>query len=219
MNEIQKILVSLKGTKEYDILIEMQEMYSRIQNEQSEWYNKTDFTCPSGCGNCCINFEPDLLECEALYMAAWLLENQKETALKIAQNQFPFDNGKTCPLFNKENPYHCSIYGGRSFICRLFGASSVYNKNGKKEWRPCKFLPLDLLNHHVPPVSHRDYTEQETIKLLGAVPPAMSDLMEEALSLQPDNEQTVLLRESLPKSINKLLWIISINNPDNTTAA
>lgn len=29
---------------------------------------KTGIVCSQGCGECCKNFEPDLLECEAVYM-------------------------------------------------------------------------------------------------------------------------------------------------------
>ena len=72
MSQIDGILKKLEGTSVYDVLINMEEAYRRIDEEQSEWYGKTRFTCLSGCGLCCVNFEPDLFECEALYMSAWL---------------------------------------------------------------------------------------------------------------------------------------------------
>lgn len=155
MSEIQNILKKLEGTLVHDILVEVEKDYLRIAAQQKEWYDKTKFLCPDGCGKCCINFEPDLTEPEVLYMAAWLIENQSEKAESISNGKFPFSNGKTCPLYNAEDKYHCSIYGGRAFICRLFGASSAYSKD------------------------------------------------------------TVLLRDILPETINKLYWIIAMNGNDN----
>ena len=94
MSQIAGILEKLEGTSVHDVLINMEEAYQRINEEQGEWYEKTKFTCPSGCGQCCENFEPDLFECEALYMSAWLLENQREVALNIAEGRFPFEKPK-----------------------------------------------------------------------------------------------------------------------------
>lgn len=215
MSQIAGILEKLEGTSVYDVLLNMEEAYQRISDEQNVWYNKAKFTCPSGCGSCCENFEPDLFECEALYMSAWLLENQHEVAMQVAEGKFPFEKEKGCQFYNPNSDYHCSIYGGRAFICRLFGACSNHDKNGKKIWRPCKFYPSSILATHEPPLKHRQYSEKETLNILGDVPPAMSDLMEVALSFIPDSERTVLIREILPSTIKKLLWIISMNDNDN----
>ena len=215
MSQIDGILKKLEGTSVYDVLINMEEAYRRIDEEQSEWYEKTRFTCLSGCGQCCVNFEPDLFECEALYMSAWLLENQREVALKIADGSFPFEREKACQLYNPASDYHCSIYGGRPYICRLFGASSSYSKEGRKSWKPCKFYPSAILATHIPPLEHRQYSAEETAAMLGAVPPAMSDLMQGALSLIPDSERTVVIRDILPATIKKLMWLMDMNDNDN----
>lgn len=215
MSEISGVLEKLNGTNLYDILISIENDYLNIAEIQKKWYEETKFTCPDGCGSCCINFEPDLMEAEALYMAAWLIENQLEVAKKIAKNEFPFDNGKTCPLFNTKSKYHCSIYGGRAYICRLFGASSFYSKEQKRTWKPCKHYPDTILNLHNPPIEHKLYSEDETIKVVGAMPPAMSDLMQGTSSFGTDTKKTVLLRDILPEQINKIFWIISMNGNDN----
>lgn len=220
MSQINGILQDLEGTSVHDVLIQMEEAYDRISNEQDKWYKKTNFLCIDGCGQCCIGFEPDLFECEALYMSAWLLENQRDVALAIADGTFPFDNSslaktKTCPFFNKSSKYHCSIYGGRAFICRLFGACSSYSKKGEKVWKPCKFYPSSVLAMHKPTIEHKQYSYDETMNILGDVPPAMSDLIETALSFIPDSERTVVIHEILPQTIKRLLWIISMNGNDN----
>lgn len=214
-SQISKILEKVEGTSVHDLLLKTEAAYQKIAEEQTPWYKLSQFLCPSGCGDCCKDFEPDLLECEALYMAAWMLENQPEMALKVAEGNFPFNHEKTCPFFDYDSEYHCTIYGGRAFICRLFGASSFYSKLGKKVWKPCKFYPESLLVKHIPVLSHRQYTEEETISIFGTIPPAMSDLMQESLSFTPDSDSTKLVREVLPQAINKLLWIINMNGNDN----
>ena len=158
------------------------------------------------------------MEGEALYMAAWLLENQNDLALQIAGQDaeagFPFDNGpKTCRFFNPASPYHCSIYNGRPFICRLFGASSFRSRDGDKTWRPCKFYPEDLLAFHKPPLAKRQYSEAETLEVLGAVPPLMNDLTEEVAAVS--SGETSLVHDILPDTIRHLLWLINMNDNGN----
>lgn len=215
MSEIANVLSQLEGTRIHDILVEIEEQYGNIAAVQHDWYENTRFLCPDGCGSCCEGFEPDLIESEALYMAAWLIENQNDTALLIADGKFPFNNGdKTCPLFNPDSHWHCSIYGGRAFICRLFGASSFYGKDQKRVWKPCRFYPEDALRAYNATLSHRQYTEEETVSILGEMPPAMSDLMQMSES-SADSAKTVLLRDILPETIRRLLWIIQMNGNDN----
>jgi Fe-S-cluster containining protein len=215
MSQIPGILEKLNGTSVYDLLINIEEAYQRIAAEQKIWYDQTKFLCPDACGKCCQGFEPDLMEAEALYMAAWLLENQHEIAMNIADGIFPYDNGdKTCPLFNPDSPYHCSIYGGRAFICRLFGASSFHLRDGEKVWRPCRFYPDQLLAEHKPPLAKRQYSEAETKEVIGAVPPLMSDLTEE-LAASSKGEKTLLVRDVLPAMIKRILWIIDMNDNGN----
>ena len=213
MSQITGVLEKLEGTSVYETLIQMEEVYERIAGAQKIWYDKSQFFCIEGCGHCCEGFEPDLMEGEALYMAAWLIENQNETALKIADGTFPFENGKTCPLFNPDSPYHCSIYNGRAFICRLFGASSFRSREGDKVWRPCKFYPDEILAAHKPPLTKRQYSEAETENLFGAIPPLMSDFTEVIAS--SESTQTQLIREVLPPTIRRLLWLIDMNDNGN----
>lgn len=208
--ELQSILHKLEGTREEEILQQMQKLYTKISDVQVEWYNKSGFTCPQGCGECCRNFEPDLLDCEALYMAAWLIENQSEVADKIQEGNFPFPENNGCPFWNVNNEYHCTIYGGRAFICRFFGACGSKNKEGKPVFKPCKFYPTEILEAHKPPLSHRQYSEQELLNIFGTLPIVTTDIMEETVSLNPDNQSTQLIRNILPKFIKHLRWICSI---------
>ena len=214
MSQIEGVLEKLEGTSVYDTLLQIEEAYERIAREQKEWYDAAKFYCPEGCGHCCEGFEPDLMEGEALYMAAWLIENQNDTAMKIAEEEFPFDNGsKTCRLFNPDSPYHCSIYNGRPFICRLFGASSFRSRDGDKTWRPCKHYPLEVLAAYNPPLEKKQYSEEDTLRVLGAIPPLMSDFTEGIASAS--SGETVLVHEVLPATIRRLLWLINMNDNGN----
>lgn len=208
---VEKILNQLKGTNEAEIILQMENAYNKIASEQNKWYEKSSFTCTSGCGECCRNFEPDLLECEVLYMAAWLMENQPEIVNKIAEGNFPFEKNKGCPFWNEHNSYHCTIYGGRSCICRLFGGCGSRSKNGKVMFKPCKFYPTEKLSQFKTPLAHKNYMQEEILNIFGAVPPVMSDLMEEVENLNPQVKRTRLIRDSLPETVRRLKWIISMN--------
>lgn len=208
--DLQKIITKLQGTREEEILRQMQELYSKIADAQSKWYKKSGFTCPQGCGECCRNFEPDLLDCEALYMAAWLLENQEEIASQLIQGNFPFPDNKGCPFWNEEVEYHCSIYGGRPFICRFFGACASKSKEGQLVFKPCKFYPEEKLTAYNSLLSHRQYSQDEVEKIFGALPPVMSNIMEKAISLNPENQKSRMLRDILPATIKHLKWIYDL---------
>ena len=94
------ILNELCDTQIYSIFKQMESFYQKIQIAQADWYKKMQLYCPEGCGECCRNFELDLLECEAVYMAVWLMQNQRETAQKVMDGNFPFNQNKVCPSLN-----------------------------------------------------------------------------------------------------------------------
>ncbi|MCQ2590674.1 MAG: YkgJ family cysteine cluster protein [Treponema sp.] len=210
MSDVNQIIEKLRGTREADVLNQMKQAYFELSEQQKNWYEISGFTCPEGCGSCCHNFEPDLLDCEASYMAAWIIQNQPEVAEKIVEGTFPFENGKTCPFHDFENPYHCSIYEGRPFICRMFGGCGNKDKEGRVVWKPCKFYPADLLQKHEPALEHKQYNTQEVLQIFGVLPPVMSNLMEKAVSINPDNKETQVIRQILPGAIRKIMWLMSL---------
>jgi len=211
MNELNGILSTLEDTHESEVLLQVQKGYENIDAAQKVWYEKSRFVCPDGCGCCCHHFEPDLLEGEALFMAAWLIENQEGVAQKILEGEYPFDNGDTCGFHDFDKAYHCSIYGGRPSICRLFGASGAKAKNGETVWKPCRFYPTEQLEKHNPPLAHKQYTSKETEEIFGILPPRMDALMEEILSAS-ENKKTEPLKQALPKAIAKLYWLMKIKS-------
>jgi len=243
-SEIASVLERIEGTEEYDILLEMDAAYSRIAEKQQEWIGKSGFTCVEKCGKCCEHFEPDLLESEALYMAAWLLSNQPEVAKQVASGIFPLlgnnvsretaeccvrsmptyadltSESQQCPFFQKDISGtnllgHCTIYGGRAFICRLFGAAGFRDKFNKEVWKPCKFYPADKLAQvkiKSGNLEHRQYSIDEMQKMFGTAPPIMSDMMEQAETFTPDDDSSTLLHDILPKYVERLMWIMELNS-------
>ncbi len=198
-------------TRSEEVCAETGVLYEHLAGEQQKWYEKTRFTCPDGCGSCCHGFEPALYWSEAVFMANWLMENQPEVAVTLADGSYQrppqgMQGEETCIFYNDDSGYHCSIYGGRPFICRLFGASSFRGKNGDTVWRPCKFYPADRLASHRPPLVRKDYKKPEVEELLGACPPVMADIMEQAVAITPDDAEPEPLREVLPAVIRKILF-------------
>lgn len=210
LENMNDILNELCDTQIYSIFKQMESFYQKIQIAQADWYKKTQLYCPEGCGECCRNFELDLLECEAVYMAVWLMQNQRETAQKVMDGNFPFNQNKGCPFWNENSPFHCSIYEGRGFICRLFGASGFRAKEGRTVWKPCRFYPADLLCKQKIPLDHRQYSQDELNKIFGIEPPVMSDLMQQAVEIQPDQTETKMIREILPTVLKRINWILQL---------
>ncbi len=204
----------LKGTYEADVINKMSVVYKNIEEKETEWINKGAPVCKEGCGSCCVNFEPHIMECEALYLASWLLENQTEKANAIAKGTFePLvdANGLGCILFDPNSKWHCTVYEGRCLICRLFGYSGDRGKEGKERFRPCKFMDKERLLEYG--MEHRQYEKEELLSKYDILPPLMQDCTAQAISVNPGAMAgTQSLREALPKALNKLIMLLSFMN-------
>ncbi|HNY22514.1 MAG TPA: YkgJ family cysteine cluster protein [Treponemataceae bacterium] len=194
---------NINGTQVQAIIEGLDAVYSLLAEAQSAWKVVSPWNCPDGCGTCCVGFEPDVLECEALYLAAWMLHHQRDRAEALVEGRFAAIGGatsETCVLFDPNSPSHCTVYGGRCLICRLFGYSGDRGKDGEPRFRPCKFLPEDESS-----AGRRQYSIEELSAIFGAVPPVMSDIAAQALALSPDSaEERLPLREALPRAIAKI---------------
>ena len=206
--------LKLKDTEAFELIEKLDAVYKTIEEKQSEWLKVSLLNCPEACGSCCVNFEPDITEAESLYLAYFLLTNQREKADSIVDGSFISlrkDNDKGCILFNPDSPYHCTVYAGRCLICRIFGYSGDTGKNGERRWKPCRFYPQEKLSAHKPPLAHKQYSEEELKNIFPSYPPAMSELMQQALSILPgDQGATVPLREALPPAIRKLKFLYNL---------
>jgi len=132
----------ISGTQVQHLVESLDNIYTEIEQKQTQWKAVSPFSCPEGCGSCCVNFEPDILESEALYLAAWFLYHHPAKANAYAQGSFQSprpDPEKGCLFFDPASPYHCTVYGGRTLICRLFGYSGDRGKDGKNRLKACNY--------------------------------------------------------------------------------
>ena len=198
------------GTKIADALNGVHALYADIDTEQRLWKRHTPSPCPAGCGMCCEHFEPDVYEYEALYLAAWLLAHDAEKAERIRTHGAlqSRNNDDGCFLYDPNTPYHCTVYGGRCLICRLFAHSGTRGKDMRVHWKPCKFIEGTGKNRE-----HREYGEAELIALFGCFPPDMAQAAARLIALNPENTETRPLREALPEAIEKLRLILRFLTP------
>lgn len=207
IKEIEKF----SGTIIYDVLAALDSLYNDIENDQTVWKKKSPAQCPDGCGNCCVHFEPEVYEAEALYLAAWMLENQSKQAEYIAELDSTIICTDGCFLFNPDNPHHCTVYGGRCLICRLFGFSSDRGKDLHMRWKPCRHMqPVDGFSGFL---RGRQYSEDEMQCLFGGVPPYMGQASSRLLALNPDDTHPHPLRIALPAAIKKLKMLLRFLTP------
>jgi Fe-S-cluster containining protein len=205
----------LAGTRIGELIVQLDGVYRSIETAQCDWKRASPFQCASGCGQCCVDFEPDVLPVEATYLAVWMLRNQRERALSILDGTFVSprpDPERGCPLFNPDNPYHCTVYGGRALICRLFAYTGDRGKDGTPRWKPCKFLPLQGTDGGLP--RKRQYSGAELLERFGAVPPLMCDISAQAVAIDPDGARDRRpLREALRDAIRNALLVERFSSP------
>ena len=231
------------GTVICDILTAVDSLYNDIDSGQKLWKTRSPMHCPDGCGSCCVHFEPEVYEAEALYLAAWMLEHQSERAERIAEaDSDSFACGDGCFLFDPDSPYHCTVYGGRCLICRLFGFSGDHGKDGAIRWKPCRYMepsgktlseipektPSGIAGNAVGGISGtsingtgtvqdvqtgRQYGQEEMMRLFGAVPPYMGTASSSLLALNPDDTHPRPLRIALPAAIKKLKMLLRFITP------
>ena len=218
------------GTVIYDILTSVDSLYNDIDADQKLWKTRSPMQCPDGCGSCCVRFEPEVYEAEALYLAAWMLENQSERAERIAEaDAGSFVCGDGCILFAPDNPHHYTVYGGRCLICRLFGFSGDHGKDGTIRWKPCRYMqpsgiagnaaggisgtPVNGIDTVQEVQTGRQYGQEEMMRLFGAVPPYMGAASSSLLALNPDDTYPRPLRIALPAAIKKLKMLLRFITP------
>lgn len=164
----------LAGTSLEEPLNALDALYADADAATSAWISDSRIACPPGCGACCERFVPDILPVEALYLAAWARKNAPEAIERVSA----FD-GTMCPLYVKDNPHHCTVYGGRPLICRMFGYSGMKDKDGNAAFSLCF-----AMSH---PSGLRKFTSEETVREFGKTPPVMADYGMATASILPDS--------------------------------
>ena len=136
MNDVTALLHTFEGLNISSKWNELLDLYNEVDNHSSIFTSSLDISCPPSCGSCCEHFIPDLTAHEASLIAAYMMFIKKDVHLISLIN--PVYKGKGCPLYNKEDPYHCQIYPVRSLVCRLFGAAPSKTKYDAPVFRKCK---------------------------------------------------------------------------------
>ena len=194
-------------TKTAEMILNLDAVYKEIDEAESEWKKACPVRCIDGCGACCIHFEPEIYEIEALYLAAWLLYHQRKRALRILNGDFAAntpDKQNGCLLFDIDNPHHCTVYGGRCLICRLFGYSGDRGKDRSVRWRPCRFT----VSKNEAAGVQKQYGQADLLRAFGSLPPVMSDFTARILCFMSDGNFTARpIRKSLPAAVSKILML------------
>ena len=200
---------SFKNTQIASMILSLDQVYKEIEEAESKWMEKCPIHCVEGCGMCCVHFEPDIYEVEALYLAAWLLYHQRERALQIMEGNFfenVLDKENGCLLFDVDNPYHCTVYGGRALICRLFGYSGDHGKDFSVRWRPCKYLVS--IDKNLSASKIKQYSQADLLDVFGILPPVMSDFTARVLCFLTEGSAAPQpMRKALPTAISKILML------------
>jgi Fe-S-cluster containining protein len=191
-----------KGTQEEKLIRKLLKVYGELEKKSSSFMSDYAVHCPQGCGTCCTFFLPDITETQALVTAAFILYSSPRTEeLESRLASWRDHTTGPCPLYDNDNPHHCTVYEGRPLICRLFGACTNADKQGHPVFRKCKFNPTDSM-----PVK----LDEGDFK--GERPPEMLDYGMQIVSLEA-NDETTMLPEAILSAMSKLRLIVALMNP------
>lgn len=200
--ELDKVLGILLDTSTGTRLGEVQKLYSRLDREQKDFSSLLGIGCNQGCGTCCENYFPDITNAEAEYMAMGILlqGNEKEVLEKLHS----IKDRRSCPLYIKDRPYHCSVYSVRPLICRLFGNSVTKDKNDRPVFRDCRWKEN-------PRIISAEELERLHDRLV-----IMENYGIQLEEIQPEDNATYPLDEALERAIYKIKFLLQLDddNPE-----
>ncbi len=118
------------------LLGELVEIYDDIDNRTARFADHANLSCPRGCGTCCSNFEPDVTDIEATYLALHLLINAPVLIERLTAVMLQ----RSCVFYEPGAIHHCTVYPARPLVCRAFGFSATTLKDGKPHFVGCRLL-------------------------------------------------------------------------------
>ncbi len=139
MDSIGEICEAFSGTYVEIGMKALAKLYDQIEEETVLFCTEYAIACASGCGTCCEHFMPDITALEARLVGAYLLLEKSDTSLISKLIDAKKQASGPCPLYQAENPYHCSVYPARPLICRLFSACATADKGGNGVFRRCRY--------------------------------------------------------------------------------
>ncbi len=196
MSNIDLLPSGLRSSSIAQALGPLADIYDRVSAAQRVWMDATPYRCPDACGSCCEGFEPELLDVEAWFLAAWILKNQPELLSRLERKR----QTGACAFADPDTSFHCVVYGGRPLICRLFAFSGDRDKNGRPRFIPCKKMEV---------AGKRQLNEQELLARYQLIPPLMDCFSREAEALVPGDKRRPL-REAVKTAEGKLRYLMEL---------
>lgn len=206
MNEFTTVLETLASTSLGQELKQLYNFFEDTKNSFTFFQEKYNIHCPSGCGECCRHFVPDITKLEALLVASYIRFCMPDwEAIKQKLEFFKTNNFEFCPLFRENTPYHCSVYEARPLICRLFGNSCNQDKMGNAVFKRCKY-------NYQPEIMTESLcvTDQKEIDCL----PIMENYGLPMMNLEGNSQDRVLLFEGVLDSLDKINYYIQLLDID-----
>ena len=121
------------------LILDVMNIYARIDQDVAVFQLKTGLRCPPGCGSCCSSKNIQVTVVEMLPAAHEIL--YRDEAAHYIQL---IENGLEGCVFYKENcapaPGHCDMYAARPAVCRLFGFSAARDRLGAPKLAACRHL-------------------------------------------------------------------------------
>lgn len=173
----------IRGTSMEYAILSIHEAYREADKVTAAFSEGSGIACPEGChGRCCSDFEPDVTEAEALYLAAWIILEKRED-LEAALSE---GRSGGCPLWSEGDRAHCRAYAGRALICRLFGFAALRDSKGEKSFSLC-FAMRDVSRG-----AARSWRAADLEGALGADAPVMGEFGSRIAALSPGSDRMAL---------------------------
>ncbi len=188
MKYIEDTIRMLGDTEIASELKAIYDFYNTVQPDFEAFMDEHSLCCPSGCGECCAHFIPDVTQSEALIIGAQVLFGTKKDLLKYRLSA-KFESNIVCPFYDPWSTHHCMVYSVRPLVCRMFYSCASTGKNGEMEFRGCHF------NESSSPVSSEDFSKDIH---------SMSDYGEMLASLPGNSVSTELLPEAVKQAVDRI---------------
>lgn len=122
-----------------ETVFKLQNIFDEMGETFSAFQRESGLSCPTGCGKCCLypEIESTILECLPFALDVhrkgeldqWLEKIQKADSI--------------CAIWEGDRATgmgRCTSYTARPSVCRVFGASGYYDKNGAQVLSICKVI-------------------------------------------------------------------------------
>ncbi len=126
-----------------EFVFNLQKIYDEMGQSFSTYQASVGLSCPTGCGQCCLNPEVEASMLEMLPMALRIYDEGK---LEEWLDRLETNTISHCLIFNYQGGRkgQCTLYMERPSLCRMFGVSGYLDKKGEIAISICKLLKQDF---------------------------------------------------------------------------